>query len=83
MCVFFFSFNVGLSMYNLFRWRKGSLLVAKEEEGACVFVFVSVRMCIHYIMCGSRHKSQTLGSAEAFAGGMVDTEEDENIEGRL
>ena len=83
MCVFFFSFDADLSMYNLFRWRKGSLLVAKEGEGACVFVFVSVRMCIHYIMCGSRHKSQTLGLAEAFAGGMVDTEEDENIGGRL
>ena len=83
MCVFFFSFGAGLSMYNLFRWRKSSLLVAKEGAGACVFVFVSVRMCIHYIMCGSRYKSQTLGSAEGFAGGMVDTEEDENIGGRL
>ena len=69
-CVYFpFLFDAGLSMYNLFRWRKSSLLVAKEGEGACVFVFVSVRMCIHYIMCGSRYKSQTLGAAEGFAGG--------------
>ena len=83
-CVcFFFSFDAGLSMYNLFRWRKSSLLVAKEGEGACVFVFVSVRMCIHYIMCGSRYKSQTLGAVEAFARGMVDTEADENIGARL
>ena len=77
MCVFSFSFDAGLSMYNLFRWRKSSLLVAKEGEGACVFVFVSVRMCIHYIMYGSRYKSQTLGSAEGFAGGgVVETKED-------
>lgn len=47
------------------------------------FLFVCVRMCVHYIMCVLRHKSQTWGLAEAFAGGMVDTEEDENIGGRL
>ena len=73
--MFFFSFDAGFSMYNLFRWRKSSLLVAKEGEGACVFVFVSVLMCVHYIMCISRHKSQTWGSAEDFAGGFVETKE--------
>ena len=68
---------------NLYRWRKYILLVEKGRGLAWVFLFVSVRMCIHYIMCGSRHKSQTLGSAEVFAGGMVDTEENENIGGRM